>query len=50
MIKVGEKIKELRQREGRTQEALANETLKVLHGKAKLKEYTGKPVWNGIEE
>ena len=25
MIKVGEKIKELRQREGRTQEALANE-------------------------
>ena len=25
MIKVGEKIKELRQREGRTQEALVNE-------------------------
>ncbi|MDO5439817.1 MAG: butyrate kinase [Erysipelotrichaceae bacterium] len=32
------------------QEALANETLKVLHGKVKLKKYTGKPVWKGIED
>ena len=32
----------------REQEAMALETLKVLHGENKAKTYTGKPVWTGI--
>ena len=31
------------------QEALAGETLKVLHGEEQAQEYTGIPVWNGFD-